>query len=495
MAPEFVPEPKDAHRTLIVLLDGTGDKDDKDATNIVLLYEMLYNGKNKKYSGNDDKQLVYYKPGIGADTTENYTGLLWNTCKNMFDKAVASSFQDHLIAAYTWLAEHYQDGDKICIFGFSRGAYTARALAGMLKGMGLLDAASVKALVVEAYTLYEKFNSLPEEKEAWSKDLYALTLEWKKFRLAHGVKMPFVEFLGCWDSVNSIGIADNIKLSYTATNNIVRTFRHALALDERRVKFKQNTWSKPSVAANTQPNEVNCPSVVTDVEEVWFAGCHCDVGGGSVLNGTRPNLAHISLRWMIRECFKARTGMIFSAAELAKLGIEPSHLYPDVRRRPDVDVVPRGTKIIRAIEAPEWGPWAKSFFTKPKAGELTLPNISEEDLDALDAFAPMYDQLVIKSTMWKVMESWSLEKPVHNDADDTWSKTSQQHNGIGRSIPPAKSTHGGKIRVHRTVRMRMQGMYENGADKGKQYIPKARVGWQDKTPFEQVDADLIEWVS
>ncbi len=71
---------------------------------------------------------------------------------------------------------------------------------------------------------------------------------------------------------------DNIKLAYTATNGIVRTFRHAVALDERRAKFKQNMWSqpkKPVVAANAQPNGDNGPSVVTDVQEVWFAGCHC----------------------------------------------------------------------------------------------------------------------------------------------------------------------------------------------------------------------------
>ncbi|KAJ7242632.1 hypothetical protein C8J57DRAFT_1084197, partial [Mycena rebaudengoi] len=177
------------------------------------------------------------------------------------------------------------------------------------------------------------------------------------------------------------------QLAYTATNGIVRTFRHAVALDERRAKFKQNMWSqpkKPEAAANAQPNVDNGP--VTDVQEVWFAGCHCDVGGGSVLNGTRPNLAHIPLRWMIRECFKARTGIIFPATEIAKLGIEPSHLYPDVRPRPVVDAHTQGRQTIRAIEAPGWGSWAMSFLpsTPPKGQELTLPNMSEEELDARD---------------------------------------------------------------------------------------------------------------
>ncbi|KAJ7907468.1 hypothetical protein B0H13DRAFT_2332385 [Mycena leptocephala] len=221
------------------------------------------------------------------------------------------------------------------------------------------------------------------------------------------------------------------------------------------------------------------------VKEVWFAGCHCDVGGGSVLNGTRPNLAHIPLRWMIRECFKARTGVLFSATKLVELGIEPSSLYRD---------------------APGWVPWAKSFLPtgstfKPKTVQkLTLPNMSEEELDACDAFTPLYDQLVIQSATWQAMESFFYtKKSVYDATADTFKDVLHQHNGAGCSIPPAESTHGGKIRVHRTVQMRMQGTYENGPDKGKQYIPKARMGWQqefeDKTPFEHVGADLIEWVS
>ncbi|KAJ7832502.1 hypothetical protein B0H13DRAFT_2429637 [Mycena leptocephala] len=498
MAPEYIPQrPKDAkYRTLIVLLEGTGDKKDDDATHIALLDEMLYNGKES--GENNNEQLVHYREGIGANMPENCYGVVrdaWNIAQNKFDKAVATSFKTHIIGAYRWLAESYQDNDKICIFGFSRGAYSARALAGMLNAMGLLrvsDTTSAK----EAYDLYEEYNGFPDnstQKETRDKAWLDLLSKWKVFRTKHNVKKPFVEFLGCWDSVNSVGMMDNIKLAYTATNGIVRTFRHAVALDERRAKFKQNMWSqpkKPAVAANAQPNGDNGPSVVTDVQEVWFAGCHCDVGGGSVLNGTRPNLAHIPLRWMIRECFKARTGVVFSATGLAELGIEPSSLYPDVRARPVAKAVTHGSQTIKVIEAP--GP--------KKIQKFPLPNMSEEELDARDAFAPLYDQLVIQSATWQAMESFFYtKKSVYDATADTFRDVWHQHNSAGRSIPPAESTHGGKIRVHRTVQMRMQGTYENGPDKGKQYIPKARMGWQqefeDKTPFEHVGADLIEWVS
>ncbi|KAJ7807526.1 hypothetical protein B0H13DRAFT_2386405 [Mycena leptocephala] len=413
MAPEFIPQrPKDAkYRTLIVLLGGTGDKNDNNATHIALLARMLYNGKESH--GNNNEQLVHYREGIGADMAQDCYGVVRSSNPlQKFDQAVATSFKNYIIA------ETYQDNNKICIFGFSRGAYSARALAGMLNAMGLLrfsDTTSAK----EAYDLYEEYNGLPDnstQKETRDKAWLDFLSKWKIFMTKHNVKKPFVEFLGCWDSVNSVGMMDNIKLAYTDTNGIVRTFRHAVALDERRAKFKQNMWSQPAVAASAQPNGDNGPSVVTDVQEVWFAGCHCDVGGGSVLNGTLPNLAHIPLRWMIRECFKARTGMVFSATELAELGIEPSSLYPDVRARPVAKAVTQGSQTIKVIEAPGWVPWAKSFLptgstpTPEKVQKLTLPNMSEEELDARDALAPLYDQLIIQSATWHAMESFFYTK-------------------------------------------------------------------------------------
>ncbi|KAF7375712.1 hypothetical protein MSAN_00460700 [Mycena sanguinolenta] len=489
MTSDFIPErPKDAkYRTLIVLLDGTGDRADKDATNIVLLHDMLRNGK--KYPGDNNEQLVYYREGIGADTETDYWGFArdaYSMLRKTIDQAVATSFKNPIIEAYTWLA-------------------------GMLKATGLSDT----ALAEKAFNLYKESASLPSgttEQERRKTEFAALEERWQNFRTKYKVRRPSVKLLGCWDSVNSVGFWNNISLAYTATNDIVHTFRHAIALDERRAKFKQNMWSKPkpaetdgpsvindqgakkpAVTANAEPKRDNGPSVETDVQEVWFAGCHCDVGGGSVLNGTRPNLAHISLRWMIRECFKADTGIVFSSIELEKLGIQPSHLYPHVRARPKVSAVTPGSLTIQAIEAPGWWPkWSKSSTSEtPK--ELDSPNMSEEALDARDALAPIYDQLALKSWMWQAMESLYTKKSVYDAATQTFSDVWHRHNGAGRTIPPAKETHGGKIKVHRTVQMRMKGTYENG---GK-YIPKARVGWGDfekKTPFEQAEAD-IEWVS
>jgi hypothetical protein len=202
-------------------------------------------------------------------------------------------------------------------------------LAGILNALGVLNV-SDPTFAKAVYELYEEYNDLPSSsttagKEARNVAWLALMLKWENFKTKHGAKRPLVEFLGCWyvvpfplrfrifyssssslrDSVNSVGMIDNIKLAYTATNDIVRTFRHAVALDERRAKFKQNMWSTPKkpFAATVQPTGADIrPSVVTNVQEVWFAGCHCGTSTPH-LSHTLQNLnivLFLRRRWWIR---------------------------------------------------------------------------------------------------------------------------------------------------------------------------------------------------
>jgi Uncharacterized alpha/beta hydrolase domain (DUF2235) len=321
------------------------------------------------------------------------------------------------------------------------------------------------------------------------------------------------------DTVNSVGYDLAIKLGFTRTNDIVRTFRHAIALDEHRVKFRQSHWSGPN--PNYQPNDEMQPRVKTDVEEVWFAGCHCgevsltieqlivcilpcslDIGGGSVLNGTRPNLAHISLRWMIRECFRKNSGMIFDLQAIKLIGIDPSTIYPVVEPRPDIPSFSSSSLKIAVVVPQKWGAQLASwipFVSKKKASELQFPNESEEALDKLDALAPMYDQLALNPIKWAAMELLPMSKErLHKDGK--WQRVGERHLSRGRTIPPPAMLHGGKIKVHRTVRIRMEGKFESGEQKGKMYIPLARVGYEhkfeDKTPFTKaLEQNWIEWVA
>lgn len=188
------------------------------------------------------------------------------------------------------------------------------------------------------------------------------------------------------DTVASVGIIPR-ELPFVSSNTAITYFRHALALDEHRGKFIPNFYqaskseqklaeseenaseTRPSASPLTRatsngksPSEngkkkgskhmtesqlhqqaVNAKlGTVTDSKEVWFAGCHCDVGGGSVPNDTRHSLARIPLRWMIRECFACKTGIIFDAEILQnEIGINPNSLYPDVKKRdPTKRIVP-----------------------------------------------------------------------------------------------------------------------------------------------------------
>ncbi|KIO29809.1 hypothetical protein M407DRAFT_69969 [Tulasnella calospora MUT 4182] len=313
-------DPNHQGRTLILCFDGTGDSFDDDNTNIVRFFSALE--KNKP-----DQQLCYYQPGIGTYVSP---AAAWSpTLKKiaeMIDFAVAWYLDTHIMGGYRFLMDNYRRGDRICIFGFSRGAYTARCLAGMLHKVGLLPRSNVEQ-VEFAYSLYE--SRKPEDvararkfKETFSSDVR-------------------VEFIGVWDTVSSVGFGAPL-LPFNASETFIRTFRHALALDECRAKFQPNPWqykktcevcgSRPRVQGDgveniktlvtgiEWPEDPQCwcedemlyhGGQLTDVLEVWFPGFHADVGGGNEKNTERFTLANPSLRWMVTEILKSNCGVIF----------------------------------------------------------------------------------------------------------------------------------------------------------------------------------------
>jgi len=120
-------------RTLVLCFDGTGDQFDDDNSNIVQLVSML-----KK----DDKtkQMVYYQAGIGTYTSPIFVTPLMAKLSKTLDAMFAWNLDAHIIGGYEFLMLNYRPGDKICIFGFSRGAYTARSLAGMIHKVGIIPA-------------------------------------------------------------------------------------------------------------------------------------------------------------------------------------------------------------------------------------------------------------------------------------------------------------------------------------------------------------------
>ncbi|KAF9058718.1 hypothetical protein BDP27DRAFT_1505466 [Rhodocollybia butyracea] len=321
-----VPGTTGKRRNLVVCIDGTSNKFGLKNTNIVELYSRL--AKNKD-------QLTFYNSGIGTYAEPSWKS--WDYWKqvgmNKLDLALALRFEKILLDAYRWLSEIYEDGDRIFLFGFSRGAYQVRALAGMIEKVGLIHKGN-EAQIPFAYELYAR--STDEQPPNPTQDNLKEYMPWR-FKTTFSRTDVRVHFVGVWyisflelryplismtgrDTVSSVGLvrADkNLPLTTCGMHHVCY-FRHALALDECRVKFlPEYTYggvakiakADPKVAkpvknvatrdTNTQ-SEPQTKSPSGNTKEVWFVGTHSDIGGGNVMN-TSLDLYGPALRWMIHE--------------------------------------------------------------------------------------------------------------------------------------------------------------------------------------------------
>lgn len=209
----------------------------------------------------------------------------------------------------------WKEGDEIYVFGFSRGAYTARALAGMIHRVGLLDSDRGN-LASHATKLYYTFGN------------FAVTARFKKTFCR---RRPKVKFLGLFDTVKSVFYFEPSRLRlvdqvmpYTFKNRSVSIVRHAVAIDERRRFYRTNLWTE---SAESQ-------AFRQDVKQVWFAGVHCDIGGG--YPESESGLSKICLDWMLREA--EANGLLIDARQRDKVvhGRLPGGKMLQHHARPDV---------------------------------------------------------------------------------------------------------------------------------------------------------------
>ncbi|KAI0319544.1 hypothetical protein OF83DRAFT_772062 [Amylostereum chailletii] len=478
---QTVPPDHGAYRTLVLCFDGKGDSFDADNSNIVQLFSML-----KK----DDrsKQMVYYQAGIGTYTIPEIATPLMAKVSKAIDMAVAKDLDAHVMGGYEFLMQNYQANDRICIFGFSRGAYTARALAGMIHKVGLLPTCNHQQ-VPFAYKMFTR-----DDPVGWKQS--------NAFKKAFSINVE-VYFIGVWDTVASVGLIAH-RLPFTASNKAVRFFRHAISLDEHRAKFMSNHWQPSSqedhnlgVSDDAMPrsNRLEGPPRVhpehafhhhesgahgkgklkeaermydsleadaterhnweTDVLEVYFAGCHCDVGGGSVPNGTRHSLARIPLRWMIRQCFLAGTGILFHRDAFAEIGLDHSRLCPVVAPRP----VAEDGQSMHGRKPTE--------RTLVDADAEDAPGkLSEEEEDLRDALSPIYDELQISKGWW-ILEVLPLRHKVHHAVERKFTMEWIMNLGRARDIPRHMPLH-----VHRSVKTRMEAV-EDLEGKSLKYTPRS----------------------
>ena len=280
-------------KRLIICCDGTWntpDQKDGDAaapSNVAKLVRAL---KSRDDTG--VPQIVFYSRGVGTRPGINkWTG-------GAFGHGLATNVQD----AYRFIVNNYEEGDQLYLFGFSRGAYTARSVVGFIRNSGLLHRAH-RQQHTRAYELYRSRKVHPDDGEA------------QDFRRAYSIE-PRIMLLGVWDTVGALGIPirslnwitrHRYQFHDVRLSRIVDTACHAVAIDEQRRQFRPALW------------EVGDDADSDRVQQVWFAGVHCNVGGGYADAG----LSDLALEWMIGRA--AECGLAFDTDHVRD-NVSPSAL-------------------------------------------------------------------------------------------------------------------------------------------------------------------------
>lgn len=252
---------------LIILFDGTWN-DPEDQTNVYRISRLI-----RDYDG-DVRQRFFYDPGVGTSTLDRFRG-------GVFGYGLSKNLHQ----GFEWLAKRYADEDEIWVFGFSRGAYTARSLVGLIRKCGLLHVVT-PGLLDKAEKIYRDKSLSPTNKVC------------EDFRKNYS-RQPKIHFIGVWDTVGALGIPGTLlseKGTYawhdTELSSIVERAYHAVALDEHRAAYDVALWT----SANGEKKPENI-----EVEQRWFIGAHANVGGGY---GADP-LADLPLQWLLNRAANA----------------------------------------------------------------------------------------------------------------------------------------------------------------------------------------------
>lgn len=275
-------------KNIVVCCDGTGNEIEENLSNVLKLYRMVTKS---------DDQLVYYDAGIGTIGTYSPFRRFTAKAKAVAGMAFGVGLDRNIKDAYRFLVDHYEEGDRVYLFGFSRGAFTVRALAGFIRLLGLLRPEQTN-MIDHAYTAYKKAAEKNDFKIAW-----------RYHRVLKTRHLP-IKFLGIWDTVNSVMVPRPDRfyipsfeaLPYTNDNDSVEICRHAVAIDERRRFFRLSPW-QPGQIYRSNPFHKDSQTY-QDFKEVWFPGVHSDVGGGYPEKDS--GLAKHALKWMVDEAITAK---------------------------------------------------------------------------------------------------------------------------------------------------------------------------------------------
>lgn len=252
-------------KNVVICCDGTCNQFGSVNTNVVRLFQAI-----ERYSG---EQMAFYDPGVGTFAARFLSFNVGEFLGKLLGAAFGYGVKANMETCYRYLMDTYEQGDRVFIFGFSRGAFTARSLASMLDKCGLLHPRHQNLI---PYMSQQYFGSKPAGEVESFKRTFCRECS------------PY--FVGVWDTVGSLGLF--LAMRQFANNKLspkVKYAFHALSIDEKRRKFMATPWDE----SNVGPGQT--------IKQVWYAGVHCDVGGGY----RDHSLANIPFLWMAdhaRQC-------------------------------------------------------------------------------------------------------------------------------------------------------------------------------------------------
>ena len=282
-------------KRLVFCFDGTWNRiDGKDPTNVARVAQSI-----SRFDGDGTPQLIYYDEGVGTTRTEKWSGGIFG-----------HGLTNKIVAAYHFLVLNHEPGDEIYVFGFSRGAFTARSFVGLLRNAGIMSRRSLHH-IRDAVKLYmgRSADSDPNSERAREFRYRHCPMlcvpgdrNWRKAAYPDACRPDAsdlrVRYLGVWDTVGALGIPSHLKLFAwlnghhkfhdTALSSFVERARHAVAADEKRRSFEPAVW--------TNLNDLNPKEGKPLYEQLIFPGVHSAVGGGGPVRG----LSDIALEWVFQ---------------------------------------------------------------------------------------------------------------------------------------------------------------------------------------------------
>jgi len=279
-----------AERQLVLFCDGTNNNLTGGArdTNVVKLCELLTGAP-------DADRLVFYDPGVGNPAELPGATIVdgWNRWYERLEGlAFGRGVYENIAESYLFLMRHYRAGDALFIFGFSRGAFTARSVAGLVNQFGILEP-HLESMVHTLIHVYFSDRRLAPEAAA------AVARQAARLFVPPAARNVEIEFVGVWDTVASVGMwpfSARITALPTVAGKRFRHVRQALALDEHRAQFEPRVYAE----ANGNYRTVNGHPVT--LEQRWFRGAHCDLGGGCARGDA--GLSNRALAWLVAEAVR-----------------------------------------------------------------------------------------------------------------------------------------------------------------------------------------------